>query len=103
MAGRNTRSSKPSKAPAPPSPTVSDPPAPSSSNRPWARPTTNADKEALQDEYSALFELVDQLKQDVVDADEKSQKQAGQAFYNGLVSCAPTLSFFCLIDIDFVV
>jgi len=38
------------------------------------------------------------LKQDVIDADEKSQGKAGQAFYQGLVC---RTSFLCLIDIDY--
>lgn len=64
------------------------PTAPSRSNCSWVLPTSNADKERLQDEYGTLYDAVAKLKDAVVDADRDGQVEAGGAFDGGLV-CGP--------------
>jgi hypothetical protein len=91
---RNTRASQSKKAPLP-VPPLSQPP-PSRSIRPkgslWTAPTTNADKESLQDEFCKVFDDAARLKDKVVDAEESGQAKVGQLFFAALVST--TSSYF---------
>ena len=105
MSGR-TRASQVKKTPGPTAPlsphssSSSASRQPRLSSNPWATPTTNADKEALEREYEAIYDAVDKLKEAIIDADESSssQKRAGSAFDDGLV-CSTRIVLFLLITL----
>ena len=45
------------------------------STNPWASPTTNTDKEALEHEYKTIYDAVNQLKKGVINDDESASSQ----------------------------